>query len=51
MNVLVTYFSAGGSGIGKTAEKLKPYVEGANVVEAKLITGKDDLANWMSNIG
>jgi len=45
------FATSGGSGIGKTAEKLKPYVEGANVVEAKLITGKDDLANWMSNIG
>ena len=57
MATLVTYFSAegttakvakafatsGGSGIGKTAEKLAPFVNGAVSVDAKLIHSADDI--------
>ena len=42
------FATSGGSGIGKTAEKLEPYVEGAKSVTAKLITGLEMLKEWIS---
>lgn len=42
------FATSGGSGIGKTAEKLEPYMEGAEAVTAKLITGVDMLKEWIS---
>lgn len=38
---VAAFATSGGSGIGKTAEKLKPYVNGADVVDAKLFSGAD----------
>lgn len=38
---VAAFATSGGSGIGKTAEKLKPYVNGADVVDAKLFSGWD----------
>ncbi len=40
------FATSGGSGIGKTAEKLKEYVTGAAAVEAKLIHNADEIENW-----
>lgn len=37
------FATSGGSGIGKTAEKLKPYVKGAISVSADLVNSADDL--------
>lgn len=37
------FATSGGSGIGKTAEKLKPFVRGAVSVSADLITNASDL--------
>ena len=37
----------GGSGIGKTAEKLKSYAPGAEVVEAKLLSSPADAKAWV----
>ena len=37
------FATSGGSGIGKTAEKLKPYVKGAVSVTADLVSSADDL--------
>lgn len=37
------FATSGGSGIGKSAEKLAPYVEGAASVVAKLVQSVDDL--------
>ena len=37
------FATSGGSGIGKTAEKLKPYVRGAVSVTADLVRSADDL--------
>ena len=37
------FATSGGSGIGKTAEKLEPYVKGAVSVEAKLVHSAGDL--------
>lgn len=40
------FATSGGSGIGKTAEKLAPYVEGAASLDAKIIKNLDDLTNY-----
>lgn len=37
------FATSGGSGIGKTAEKLRPYVEGAASVDAKLVLSANEL--------
>ncbi len=37
------FATSGGSGIGKTAEKLRPYVEGAASVDAKLVHSANEL--------
>ena len=37
------FVTSGGSGIGKTAEKLKPYVKGAISVTADLVSSEADL--------
>ena len=40
------FATSGGSGIGKTAEKLQPYVKGAEANDAKLVRSAADLAAW-----
>lgn len=37
------FATSGGSGIGKTAEKLAPYVKGAASVDAKLVHSAQEL--------
>ncbi|MBQ3356086.1 MAG: flavodoxin [Oscillospiraceae bacterium] len=37
------FATSGGSGIGKTAEKLAPYVQGARSVDAKLVSSAAEL--------
>ena len=37
------FATSGGSGIGKTAEKLEPYVKGAVSVDAKLVHSAGEL--------
>ncbi len=37
------FATSGGSGIGRTAEKLKPYVKGAASVDAKLVQSADEI--------
>ena len=41
------FATSGGSGIGKTAEKLKPYVKGAVSVEAKRVQSADEVESWL----
>lgn len=43
------FATSGGSGIGKTAEKLAPYVKGADIVKAAVFGKVDDaeLESWM----
>ncbi|MBE6909559.1 MAG: flavodoxin [Ruminococcaceae bacterium] len=41
------FATSGGSGIGKTAEKLKPYVGSAEIVEAKLLHSADEAKAWV----
>ena len=40
------FATSGGSGIGKTAQKLAPYVEGAASVEARLVHSAAELKDW-----
>lgn len=40
------FATSGGSGIGKTAEKLRPYLSGAAEVDAKLVRSVDELITW-----
>ena len=40
------FATSGGSGIGKTREKLQPYLKGADVKGAKLVRSAADLAAW-----
>ena len=42
------FATSGGSGIGKTAEKLAPYLKGAASVEAKLVRNAKEVENWIS---
>ncbi len=49
---VAAFATSGGSGIGKTAEKLKPYVLGADVIDAKLMNGVDEdtLKRWVDGL-
>ena len=40
---LFLFATSGGSGIGKTAQKLAPYTEGAEIKDARVLTGLEDL--------
>ncbi len=44
------FATSGGSGIGKTADKLKPYIKGAELVDAKLIRTSDELIAWAKGL-
>ena len=41
------FATSGGSGIGKTAQKLEPYVTGAEIVDAKKIDSVEELKDWI----
>ena len=49
---VAAFATSGGSVIGKTAEKLKPYVSGADVIDAKLMNAvdKDTLKRWVDGL-
>ena len=40
------FATSGGSGIGKTAQKLSPYVKGAAEVDALLVRSASELKGW-----
>ena len=42
--------TSGGSGIGKTADKLKPYVDGAVSVDAKLVHSDMEVKNFAESL-
>lgn len=46
------FATSGGSGIGRTVEKLTPYIEGAEVIDAGVNIGTDagTLKNWADRI-
>ena len=41
------FATSGGSGIGKTVQKLEPYTQGAEIVDAKKINSIDELKDWI----
>ena len=43
---IYAFATSGGSGIGKTAEKLSPYIAGAEVIEARRVQEADELVEW-----
>ena len=49
---VAAFATSGGSGIGKTAEKLSPYIKGSVVAEAKMFNGRDtaSLKAWAENL-
>ena len=44
------FATSGGSGIGKTSERLQPYVKGGEVVDAKLVYSAEDLTAWIKKL-
>lgn len=45
------FATSGGSGIGKTEDKLRPYVAGATEVNAELFKDVSDLIKWADILG
>ena len=45
---LYIFATSGGSGIGKTAEKLEPYMKGASISDAKRVSSVGELTSWMN---
>ena len=41
------FATSGGSGIGRTAEKLAPHVKGAASVDAKLVHSAEEVKEWV----
>ena len=44
------FATSGGSGTGKTSERLQPYVKGGVVSGAKLVHDARDLIEWTKSI-
>ncbi len=44
------FATSGGSGIGKTAQRLQPYVRNASVADARLVHDAEELARWIEEI-
>lgn len=42
------FATSGGSGIGKTAEKLRPFLSGGELLGAKLVCSGAEVAGWVS---
>lgn len=40
------FATSGGSGIGKTAQKLQPFVPGATIADARLVHDASELRDW-----
>ncbi|MBQ9249146.1 MAG: flavodoxin [Oscillospiraceae bacterium] len=47
---IAAFATSGGSGIGKTAEKLRPYVSGGELLGAKLVHSGTELAAWAGDL-
>ena len=45
---VAAFATSGGSGIGRTAEKLRPFLSGANFKGAKLVRSGAEVAAWMA---
>ena len=49
---VAAFATSGGSGIGKTAKKLTPYVKGSEIVDARLLNGAGpkEMKEWVENL-
>lgn len=47
---VAAFATSGGSGIGKTAEKLQPYLPGAELLDAKLVHSGAEVASWVKEL-
>ena len=47
---IAAFATSGGSGIGKTAERLRPYLTGGDLLGAKLVHSGAELADWAKEI-
>ncbi len=47
---IAAFATSGGSGIGKTAERLRPCLSGGELLGAKLVHGGTELAEWAGSI-
>ena len=43
---IYVFATSGSSGIGKTAEKLEPFVKGGRIVDARRVTSVEELSDW-----
>ncbi len=46
---VVIFATSGGSGIGRTAERLAPCIKGADIAGAQVIRTKEELKAWIDN--
>ena len=47
---LCIFATSGGSEIGRTAEKLSPYIEGAKIIGAKVLKNTEGLKAWVAEM-
>ena len=49
---VAAFATSGGGGIGRTAKKLKPYVKGADIIDARLMSGAgiDAMKTWVAGL-
>lgn len=47
---IAAFATSGGSGIGKTAERLRPYLDGGELLGAKLVHSGAELTDWAREI-
>jgi len=47
---IAAFATSGGSGIGKTAEKLRPFLPGGELLDAKLVHSAAELADWAKSL-
>ena len=47
---IYVFATSGGSNIGKTAEKLMPFVSGAEIVHAEVLKNTEELKEWVKRI-
>ena len=49
---LVLFATSGGSDVGKTAEKLSPYIKGAKLLDCRLLNGmsEEEIKSWAQSV-
>lgn len=47
---VTAFATSGGSGIGKTAEKLRPFIAGSELLDAKLVHSGAEVADWTKEL-